>query len=268
RDDHLIEVSPPVSLRDGSRVAFRASPMAPGCRVVKMSVFSPEVKTRREAEWLLHLDPKAEIRAFPERTEARLGAAALDLFRLAPEDASATWEAHAVAKPEAEPFTFRETRRLTIRPPFSGDETFLLVLLHARAADAPSLTDVTTERRPGGVRVGWSSEGRPTVLVWDLAGRRVGLTAGIAADIPAPRPTVSSEPGPPAPSPEARPTFTEAIAPLLARRCAPCHVPGGRMHGRTPFDDEATVRSHSEGILRRLKGEDHDAVEKWLNAGS
>jgi Domain of unknown function (DUF4962) len=176
RDDHLIEVSPPVRLRRGSRVAFRGAPMAPGTRVVKMSVFGEDVKTPREAEWLLHLDPKAAVRELPDRIEARLGRAALDLFRLAPEGAVVTWGRHAVARPEAEPFTFRETERIVIRPPFSGDEAFLLSLLHARAADAPSLAGVEAAVREGRVRVDWSRGSERVGLDWDLEGRTVEMT--------------------------------------------------------------------------------------------
>jgi hypothetical protein len=36
------------------------------------------------------------------------------------------------------------------------------------------------------------------------------------------------------------------------------------MYARLPFDDPQVVSSHSAGILRRLKGEDHAALEKWL----
>jgi hypothetical protein len=36
------------------------------------------------------------------------------------------------------------------------------------------------------------------------------------------------------------------------------------MYGRLPFDDSKVVSSHSQGILRRLKGDDRRAVERWL----
>jgi hypothetical protein len=66
-------------------------------------------------------------------------------------------------------------------------------------------------------------------------------------------------------SPAAEPDlFVSAVRPVLSRRCAPCHEPGGKMYGRMPFDDPQTISSHSEGISRRLKGEDLDALKKWL----
>jgi hypothetical protein len=36
------------------------------------------------------------------------------------------------------------------------------------------------------------------------------------------------------------------------------------MYARLPFDDPKVVSSHSAGVLRRLKGEDRAAMEKWL----
>jgi len=58
--------------------------------------------------------------------------------------------------------------------------------------------------------------------------------------------------------------FRETIRPILSARCGQCHDPGGRMHARLPFDDPQVVSSHSAGILRRLKGEDRAALEKWI----
>lgn len=58
--------------------------------------------------------------------------------------------------------------------------------------------------------------------------------------------------------------FVGAVRPVLSVRCAPCHNPGGKMYARLPFDDAKTVASNSEGILRRLKGDDRAALEKWV----
>jgi hypothetical protein len=92
--------------------------------------------------------------------------------------------------------------------------------------------------------------------------------ARVAAPPAAPEPT----PGPtPEPAPEATPppaaaadAFTSTVQPVLFRTCTPCHVPGGRMYERMPFDQPATVRDHQAGILRRLKGADKDTVAAWL----
>jgi len=58
--------------------------------------------------------------------------------------------------------------------------------------------------------------------------------------------------------------FRETIQPILSARCGQCHDPGGRMHARLPFDDPQVVSSNSAGILRRLKGEDRAALERWI----
>jgi hypothetical protein len=36
------------------------------------------------------------------------------------------------------------------------------------------------------------------------------------------------------------------------------------MYARLPFDDPQVVSSNSEGILRRLKGEDRESLQRWL----
>ncbi len=66
----------------------------------------------------------------------------------------------------------------------------------------------------------------------------------------------------PAAAPDA---FRATVRPILATRCAPCHNPGGQMYARMPFDDPKVVSSHSQGILRRLKGDDREAMVRWLS---
>jgi hypothetical protein len=58
--------------------------------------------------------------------------------------------------------------------------------------------------------------------------------------------------------------FTSTVRPILASKCTPCHEPGGKMYGSLPFDKSETIASHREGVLKRLKGDDRAAVEKWL----
>jgi len=86
---------------------------------------------------------------------------------------------------------------------------------------------------------------------------------GAACASPAPVRTAPVRPA------AARPTppdlFGSAVRPVLARRCTPCHEPGGRMYGRMPFDSPDVVASHREGVLRRLKEPDERAAfEGWL----
>ena len=58
--------------------------------------------------------------------------------------------------------------------------------------------------------------------------------------------------------------FASTVRPVLSKRCAPCHEPGGKMYARMPFDNPQTISSHADGISRRLKGEDLEALKKWL----
>ncbi len=71
------------------------------------------------------------------------------------------------------------------------------------------------------------------------------------------------------PSPTLAPTevpdlFLTTVRPVLKSHCAPCHEPGGKMYDRLPFDNPRVLASHSAGALRRLKGEDREAFERWL----
>jgi hypothetical protein len=36
------------------------------------------------------------------------------------------------------------------------------------------------------------------------------------------------------------------------------------MYERLPFDDAKTISSNADGIRKRLKGEDREALERWL----
>ncbi len=58
--------------------------------------------------------------------------------------------------------------------------------------------------------------------------------------------------------------FAVTVRPVLVTRCAPCHEPGGTMYAKMPFDRGETIAAHPEGVLKRLKGEERAAVEKWL----
>lgn len=71
----------------------------------------------------------------------------------------------------------------------------------------------------------------------------------------------------PTPAPRASSTpdlFQTTVRPVLLAHCAPCHEPGGKMYERLPFENPTVVADHRAGVLRRLKGEDREAVEKWL----
>jgi len=58
--------------------------------------------------------------------------------------------------------------------------------------------------------------------------------------------------------------FRATIRPILSARCGACHDPGGKMYARLPFDDPKVIASHPEGVLRRLKGDDREALQRWF----
>jgi hypothetical protein len=92
-----------------------------------------------------------------------------------------------------------------------------------------------------------------SIALCACAGRHAPETAPASAarESPAPAPTVDP--------------FRAEVAPVLARRCAPCHNPGGRMYASMPFDQAATVTAHAEGILKRIKDPpEHAAIQSWL----
>lgn len=101
-------------------------------------------------------------------------------------------------------------------------------------------------------------------------GRRPLAAAGSAPPAPAvpspadaaPPKTAALETVPPSPVPAD--LFQSEVKPLLMRRCAPCHAPGGRLYDRLPFDDPAIVRPRYEKMKSRLKPDEQAVLERWL----
>ena len=58
--------------------------------------------------------------------------------------------------------------------------------------------------------------------------------------------------------------FNETILPIMKSNCNPCHFPGGKMYESMPFDQPSTILSHPEGILKRMKGEDAEAIKRFI----
>ncbi len=102
-----------------------------------------------------------------------------------------------------------------------------------------------------------------------MIGSRLGLVVLLAFPFGfrpgAPPPCERPEAAPAADSRTPEPDgFTRTVRPVLVAKCAPCHEPGGKMYSSMPFDRAETIASHREGILKRLKGDERAAVEKWL----
>jgi hypothetical protein len=83
---------------------------------------------------------------------------------------------------------------------------------------------------------------RPLMLSVVLA---TGACGWLRGDSPSPaQDTAVAAPAPaePVPAATASAVYASELRPLLQERCGRCHFPGGKMHARLPFDDEATVR--------------------------
>jgi len=64
-------------------------------------------------------------------------------------------------------------------------------------------------------------------------------------------------------------TFEGDILPILKNNCNPCHFPGGTMYARMPFDQPATLISHSEKMLKRIKKEEEvEKIRQFLSQSS
>jgi hypothetical protein len=110
---------------------------------------------------------------------------------------------------------------------------------------------------------------RSVLLAGFLAATMCGAACAPArarrsAPSPSPEQARTSQAAATPPTQPAADLFQTAVRPLLAQKCAPCHIPGGRMYERLPFDRPEVVSSHADGIRRRLKGEDLQALERWL----
>jgi hypothetical protein len=174
-DDHLVAVSPEVRLNKGSRIAFRATPMSEGCRLVKMAAFSPHVIVPQRADWLMHFDPQAAIHRDADRIQATMGSNSLDFYSLVSTRKGVHWATNIVKKADLEPFTFRETQRLELDPPFIGDSAFVLVMLHSRINTSPAFKDVSATVKGQHITAGWVSRSGRISVEWDLARQKAEL---------------------------------------------------------------------------------------------
>jgi hypothetical protein len=98
----------------------------------------------------------------------------------------------------------------------------------------------------------------------DCAGTPSSRATSASVPATAAPPTALPEPMPVPAVAEAPDLFASVARPVLKTRCSPCHEPGGQLYDRLPFDNPKVVSSHSEKVLRRLKGEDRQALERWL----
>jgi hypothetical protein len=95
-----------------------------------------------------------------------------------------------------------------------------------------------------------------------------GPTAARTAPSPAMVNTAPANPEAPSQTQHASTHYAfQPVSQLLAAKCAPCHIPGGKMYARLPWDNPDVVRDHAEGIARRLKSpEDLQVLQQWLSS--
>ena len=73
-----------------------------------------------------------------------------------------------------------------------------------------------------------------------------------------------SAPKPRAAAPNA---FASEVAPILGRKCTPCHFAGGKMYDKLPFDRPATIVKLGERLFTRIKDEQERATIRKFLAG-
>ena len=174
-DDNLSAVSDAVILKKGSIVSFTGQSMPVGTRITKMSVFSETVNAPVDASWLLHLDAKSVVKQYPKRLEATIKNSTLELYSLFPKDAVLSIEQHKVSKPEIEPFTPRETKRVLIKPVFDGNHAFLLNMLHARNVNERSIQNIKATKKENIFFISFIADGKETIIRWDIREHKIKL---------------------------------------------------------------------------------------------
>ena len=170
-------VSPEVKLKPGSRISFHGSSLPENFRLIRMTAYSEAAEDTRlnPADWLLHVDPEAEISEEGNRVVVRLGDACLDFFVLPSMNIQegVSWEIWPVKEPHER---FRQTKRIFTSPRFSGGEAQVITALHARAKEAPAIQSFEMSTEGKKLMVVDFEIGDKTITVkWDLENKSVKL---------------------------------------------------------------------------------------------
>ncbi len=160
-DDNLLEITPPVMLKKGSRISFHGSGMTDYWRLTKMAAFSGEVNTPRRVQWLMHFEPDNKIERQAGRVSAISGGVILDHYLLAPEDAEVKIENYATRDPGEEDFNYLTTKRLVVEPKLTGDKLSIITLIHIRPVGNQPLQQLAIDRKADALKVSWSKGGVP-----------------------------------------------------------------------------------------------------------
>jgi len=165
-DDNLIEVSPPVQLRKGSRIAFRGSGMTDFWRLTKMAAFSDDAVVPQQVQWLMHFEPDTEVKQEDGRLSVVSSGVTLDHYLLAPDEAEVEIEDYETIGAGLEPFNYKSTRRLVVEPEFSGDKLTMITLIHLRPNSEQPLRVEAVSREGDATKIRWAKDGVKRSINW------------------------------------------------------------------------------------------------------
>ena len=170
--DNILIVSPEVELAHGSRISFLGTELPHNFRLIKMTAFSTEVTSDPTVEWLLHVDPLAEVNKNSGRFEASLGEAVLEVFpvigRVLPP--SEKWERFPILRPHER---IRETNRLVVPAKVDNSKAMNVVLLRARGKSEPGINRISANGDNGLINLSWEIKDKKTAFDWDLQNRKI-----------------------------------------------------------------------------------------------
>jgi hypothetical protein len=175
-DDNLLEVSPAVELKKGSRITFRGSNLPAEFRLTKIAAFSESVSLPPVAVWQLQLDPSAALSQSSAGVTASLGGAALDVLPLLPAGSRTGFHRQPAAGVETEPFNYPAFWRLTIEPRMDSPQMLMLTILYSRSRQTAQLKEVSASAATdGSLEISFIREGRRTRVTWDMAANKVDI---------------------------------------------------------------------------------------------
>ncbi|MCE5270848.1 DUF4962 domain-containing protein [bacterium] len=176
RDDNLLEVSPSVELKKGSRITFHGANLPAEFRMNKIVAFSSTVSEKPSATWQLQLEPQAVVTRAANGLSAAVGGACLDVLPLLPAGCRTAFERNDLLGTSTEPFNYMTLTRVTVEPPLSGGSTTLLNLLYCRNGQTAALKEVRASAAPdGSLEVSFIRQGKKVSLTWNLEQNKVDV---------------------------------------------------------------------------------------------
>ena len=169
-DTHL-ETIPRVKLLPGSRVTFAADPFGKKASLVKIIVYSPDIRADRDISWLLHFEPNAVLERKFTCIQATVDNLALDIYPIAPLRRNHDWGIHEVVKGQ----NLKTTMRLFIKPVLADTSTTMIALFHVRTRNTPPLEWMRAEMYGSTVHINLYKDRKPYILDFDLSKRKINI---------------------------------------------------------------------------------------------